>query len=202
MFSGITSDSSSGLTAHEAKTIVHISPSQRALLQAAYVAHLSGPKCPNCQELYVTGTRECGKCGHQSDMADQTMLLSAPVQYTPAKTGLLGEPSIDDRKPITLEIDKSSILVPILDNVVVGRMSTSPGDPIPDIDLNPFSAHTHGVSRRHIKIVRVRNWPYVIDLGSSNGTFLNGRALIPHNQRVLRNGDELQLGRLKLRVKF
>jgi len=115
----------------------------------------------------------------------------------------VGEASIEDeRKQITLDICDRKLVLPVADTLVIGRRSAVPGETGPDIDLNPFSAHEMGVSRRHVRISRVNNWPYVTDLGSSNGTFLNGRALVPNAQRVLRNGDELQLGRLKVRVKF
>ena len=36
----------------------------------------------------------------------------------------------------------------------------------------------------------------LVDLGSVNGTHLNGQRLVPNQPRVLRDGDEIRLGRL------
>jgi len=42
----------------------------------------------------------------------------------------------------------------------------------------------------------------VEDVGSANGTFLNGQRLTPYLPHVLKDGDELQLGRVKLEVEI
>jgi hypothetical protein len=50
------------------------------------------------------------------------------------------------------------------------------------------------LSRQHAQIYASHGAYYVADLGSKNGTFVNGKRL--HNQSVpLRNGDQLKLGR-------
>ena len=51
-------------------------------------------------------------------------------------------------------------------------------------------------------ITRDGDLVHVCDLGSTNGTFLNGRRLIDRQRRLLRNGDELMLGRLRVLVRF
>jgi len=40
------------------------------------------------------------------------------------------------------------------------------------------------------------------DLGSANGSFLNGQRLYPNEKRIVRDSDELRLGRLVMRVRF
>ncbi len=92
--------------------------------------------------------------------------------------------------------------VPVAEVITIGRTSDIPDDSRPDVDLSAFGAGDKGVSRKHIKIKRKNILVYVADLGSTNGTLLNGRRLIPNAERLLRNGDELQLGRLKIKVKF
>jgi len=47
------------------------------------------------------------------------------------------------------------------------------------------------VSRRHATVVHERGWYSVVDLGSTNGTFVNGKATERHR---LRNGDLIKLG--------
>jgi two-component system NtrC family sensor kinase len=55
--------------------------------------------------------------------------------------------------------------------------------------------HDTEVSRNHAEIVRRGDTYQVRDLGSSNGTFVNGRAI---NERDLVTGDQIQIGRTTL----
>ena len=81
--------------------------------------------------------------------------------------------------------------------VTVGRTH---GDVSVDIDLTPFDAADKGVSRKHAGIFIEEDMLKVVDLESTNGTFLNGSRLTPFQSRILRNGDELRLGKLALIV--
>lgn len=54
------------------------------------------------------------------------------------------------------------------------------------------------VSRRHCQFFEKNGMLLVKDLGSSNGTYLNGKKI--ETQRVLEPGDELAIGPVKLRV--
>jgi pSer/pThr/pTyr-binding forkhead associated (FHA) protein len=54
------------------------------------------------------------------------------------------------------------------------------------------------VSRRHCELFEKKGHLVVKDLGSSNGTFVNGEKV--KEQRVLESGDELTIGQVKLRV--
>ncbi|MBV8315872.1 MAG: FHA domain-containing protein [Planctomycetaceae bacterium] len=54
------------------------------------------------------------------------------------------------------------------------------------------------VSRRHCELFEKKGLLLVKDLGSSNGTFVNGKRI--QEQRVLEPGDELTIGQVKLRV--
>lgn len=56
-----------------------------------------------------------------------------------------------------------------------------------------------GVSRLHARIVRTGDKFRLEDLGSLNGTRVNGRALPTRGSRVLRDGDWIQVGRAVLR---
>jgi pSer/pThr/pTyr-binding forkhead associated (FHA) protein len=53
------------------------------------------------------------------------------------------------------------------------------------VDLTPYNARELGVSRKHAAIeYRGHKWNYpdvwLMDMGSANGTYLNGQRLIPH----------------------
>ena len=60
-----------------------------------------------------------------------------------------------------------------------------------------------GVSRRHAAIRRNEEQNLDLwDLGSSNGTYLNGQRLSAHRPYRLHDGDELRLGSMIIRVFF
>jgi len=72
----------------------------------------------------------------------------------------------------------------------------------PELDVIPYggSAPDLGVSRHHARIVRQDGGFAVLDLGSTNGTYVNGHA-VPYNQPVaLNSGDTLSFGALNTQV--
>ena len=50
------------------------------------------------------------------------------------------------------------------------------------------------VSRRHFQVRFESDVFYISDLGSTNGTYLNGRKLNPNEEQILRDGDVVGLG--------
>jgi hypothetical protein len=59
-----------------------------------------------------------------------------------------------------------------------------------------------GVSRFHARIVRRRNALLISDLGSTNGTFVNGERLRPQSAFPLAEGDEVRMGATILELKL
>jgi hypothetical protein len=88
-----------------------------------------------------------------------------------------------------------------VEKIVIGRHDPATGTS-PDIDLQEYEATGKGVSRRHAAIVRNQGALNLVDMGSPNGTFLNGQRLIPNQPRILRDGDDIRLGHLVLQVRF
>ncbi len=85
--------------------------------------------------------------------------------------------------------------------IALGRRDNRTGI-IPEVDLTPHGGGEKGVSRQHARIVREKASLYLVDQKSVNGTFLNGQELMPENPRMLRDGDDIRLGDLTLRVHF
>jgi pSer/pThr/pTyr-binding forkhead associated (FHA) protein len=56
------------------------------------------------------------------------------------------------------------------------------------------------VSRRHMQFVRLGNDVFVEDIGSTNGTLINGKILI--GRPKLKDGDEVELGGYVLRLRI
>lgn len=73
---------------------------------------------------------------------------------------------------------------------------------VPDFNLSPFDAHAQGVSRKHAQMQAQDNVIMLKDLGSANGTQLNGVKIKPNQPCRLRHGDEIVFGRLRVQVLF
>ncbi len=92
--------------------------------------------------------------------------------------------------------------------IILGRASSTDESAIikdPEItlvDFFPYDGLTAGVSRRHAQVICNGQLVMVTDLGSTNGTRINGMKLDPHTPRLLREGDELQLGKMTLLARF
>jgi len=103
--------------------------------------------------------------------------------------------------PLSVEVISTGrqIQLPPTPEVHVGRLDAAHGI-FPDLDLTTDGGLESGVSRHHCKIYQQGSTYLVEDVGSANGTFLGGQRLTPYLPHVLKNGEELQLGRVKLRV--
>jgi pSer/pThr/pTyr-binding forkhead associated (FHA) protein len=93
------------------------------------------------------------------------------------------------------------IKIPLKPEILVGREDAT-SDIFPELDLTPYGALEKGVSRRHAKITHHDDELTVEDVGSVNGTFLNGHRLTPYQKVPIDSGDVLQLGALGLQVYF
>jgi hypothetical protein len=94
------------------------------------------------------------------------------------------------------------ITLTVTGDMIVGRADNITNY-TPEIDLAPYGAYRLGISRRHA-IVRLMpgNTLSVTDLGSRNGTMVNNQKLIANAPFPLKDGDELAIGTLLIRVTF
>ena len=81
----------------------------------------------------------------------------------------------------------------------LGRFKVAKDD---EVDLNPYGALHHGVSRVHAKLIMENAKLFIVDLASSNGTYVRRTRLQPHEPALLHKGDELLLGRMRIQVLF
>jgi pSer/pThr/pTyr-binding forkhead associated (FHA) protein len=106
---------------------------------------------------------------------------------------------------MVLRIDVTDSSVPLVvevqSDMVIGR-SDNVSDYVPEIDLTRHGAYRLGLSRRHAIIRRAGNALELVDLGSRNGTMLNGDRLKPNETRGLADNDEITLGNLTMRLAY
>lgn len=111
------------------------------------------------------------------------------------------EVQLPDRLRIVIDSGTAVLDVPLKNYMVVGRRDNSDDRQV-DIDLTGFDGQHNGVSRYHA-IIHIHNERISIkDFNSTNGTFLNGFSLKPMFGYRLRDGDQLMMGRLRMRVYF
>jgi hypothetical protein len=114
-----------------------------------------------------------------------------------------GSDKLDDEHIIFLHVQgyEDPITVQVQDRVVLGRSGGSKGD-TGHVNLDGYGAEALGVSRRHAGLFRDEARLYLSDLGSTNSTFLNGKKVNQGEYIVIRDGDEIRLGHLNMRLFF
>lgn len=160
--------------------------------------------CPNCQNKELTGAISCSKCGAQLinlNIETHKIQSSEALLETEHVTTPLQTPEMDMQSWISLHMIESGQILPLSDRTEFTLGRSAEGQPIvPDVDLTPYNAYTNGVSRLHAVLKLIQDQVYIMDLGSSNGSFLNGTRLSPYVETPVTRGDVLFLGKLKIQV--
>jgi hypothetical protein len=162
--------------------------------------------CPNCKTRYIENTLFCEECGDYLSGGEVpktnpvgTRILSDARLRSPDLRAALN-PSGSMLPIISLIIEQGREIAVRLEKAIhMGRL-----DPIsnmfPEIDLTEDGGFEKGVSRRHARILRRENEFFVEDLGSTNGTFINGEKISPFHTEPITDGDSLRLGNLQIEV--
>lgn len=163
--------------------------------------------CSNCKHTNMAGALFCSECGaglNASESITTQNIKTDQIKEAPvANKGKLSAPPSDNafHNWVTLHLLDTGQVLPLSERneFTLGRVSE--GQPImPDIDLAPYQAYASGVSRLHAVIKRETSHVMLMDLGSANGTFVNGKRLKPNEEQPLKNGDVVALGKLKIQV--
>jgi len=163
--------------------------------------------CSNCKHSNMTGAMYCAECGAQlADGGDSlttqnitTQRFDVPLESAPKNDMYQSFDGRDSWGSLHLLDTGQVIPLSVKNEFTMGRVSD--GQPImPDIDLSPYQAYAAGVSRLHAVIKRGVNRIIFMDLGSANGTYINGKRLNPNVEQVLNHGDIIALGKLKLQI--
>ncbi|NDJ77594.1 MAG: FHA domain-containing protein [Chloroflexi bacterium] len=164
--------------------------------------------CPHCGKENPETDAYCYACGHILPSALPVALRSTTkleeVYESLEPRRRWGTAYFDQRTKLRLTFrdTNETLLIDVPHQIVLGRRGEDPTPNAADVDLTPYRALETGVSRRHLEIIREHDTVTVIDLNSANGTFLNGQKLMANEPRILRDNDELRLGRLVIRVSF
>ena len=187
----------------------------------------TGITCPKCEQVNRPGILVCENCGTllvtdaqindekpgtkrfdsdrttADDNEQAYRQASETSELLSAAMSSAGSTQFTDNMVLRLEIDgaPTPILLHPKAETSIGRRDPATGT-MPDVDLSAYAGYRLGVSRKHA-FIRLRNQQLEIyDLGSSNGTSVNGERLTAHQPHVLRDGDEILLGKMMVRILF
>lgn len=168
--------------------------------------------CSNCKSINIPGTVFCAECGSQLLHGDGNgnTLVTQGIN-TSKMPEAFPEHKDQHQQQVSLQVEMTTWaslhlldtgqVFPLVDRneFTLGRISD--GQPImPDIDFSAFKAYANGVSRLHAVLKRIGSRVAIMDLGSANGTYLNGRRLSPNLEHTINHGDIISLGKLKIQI--
>lgn len=160
-------------------------------------------KCVHCEFDNPDGEKLCLRCGMPLEQGDVggTHRLDDVVQSTDFTRWGTASLGMERKLRLLVRGFDDPIEVSLSERLILGRYDTDTGES-PDIDLAACNAQEQGVSRRHAALLIEDESLKIVDLGSANATHVNGQKLLAHQARILRDGDELRLGKLVIRVHF
>ncbi len=161
--------------------------------------------CLNCKSTNMPGTLFCIECGAQLLYGENLVTQNISTSNLHDIDEEQNQPAVSPRMEMitwaSLHLLDTGQVFPLVDRneFTLGRISD--GQPImPDIDFSAFKAYANGVSRLHAVLKRIGSRIVIMDLGSANGTYLNGRRLSPNLEHGLNHGDIISLGKLKIQI--
>lgn len=166
--------------------------------------------CPNCETKNYASEQFCTKCGlWLQDFETKQVAFNGTraIEVKPQLKEMLE--ALDQTNP-AIELEPGSIglmigeantllIVNYEKPVLLGRDAGTPlGDRVL-VDFNDYRGYIMGVSRQHALISENDQGFILMDLGSSNGTFINSKRLKSNEVHPLKNGDTIILGQLSVR---
>ena len=161
--------------------------------------------CPVCKLGNDLDALICQHCGARFDDgadAPTTRQFDEPFELTEEIRDQVTKEHTPPSKGVSLFfLNKSEpIALRTEEEFILGRAPDTTSEPI--VDLTEFEGFAMGVSRRHAMLRAAGEKYALIDLNSSNGTWLNGQRLVPNKAYDLPSGSVIQLGRMKLIVSY
>ena len=164
--------------------------------------------CPFCHATHAANTIFCSECGHyllKDENKGTEALKTGEIDYAGYMQMNHQKPAASPvpAQPVTLQLiiapQQRTIEVTLEREIIIGRIDAA-STVFPTVDLSAAGSMAKSVSRRHARIIK-RDCEIVLeDLGSINGTFINGKKLAPFLPVALNSGDKLHFGKVSLEV--
>jgi hypothetical protein len=150
--------------------------------------------CSQCDHQNEPDATICANCG--SSLIGPTTIAAPSIAAIEVLQPLIQPPTLSIGEVMFLiagKKDPVSIQVsPDKNQLILGRRSE--GAVPPDLDLAEYGGAAGSVSRRHAAVRFSGDRPSIVDLGSTNGTWLNENRLAAYQPHPLRTGDLIRLG--------
>jgi hypothetical protein len=157
------------------------------------IAPFDEPEPTMMMKLQRAGFDEIG-----SSRFGATMPASGDYKVMPSRAQVAAATVDRPRWRIELAFESPTIRplrLEIADGVILGRGTTS------DVSFDDYDGIGYGISRQHAMLRPSANALYFFDLGSTNGTRLNGIEVGQGAARPVNMGDLIKLGKLTLTVR-
>jgi pSer/pThr/pTyr-binding forkhead associated (FHA) protein len=161
--------------------------------------------CPTCNKEALIGALFCNECGskliNMDRYATQSNLSNDDVTRRSEAEIETGKVKIPVVEGIYLRLIDSGKIFTLNGKTefTIGR-SAEGQSILPDLDMEAYSAYEKGVSMLHAKIKIQDSKATIIDLGSVNGTKVNGVKITPSAACPLNNKDIVTLGKFQFQV--
>ena len=163
--------------------------------------------CPICKNKNANEVAVCRHCG--APLNTDAHLTAATTRNTEIKVNYsekIEKLDVDEKiiptNAIAIYFAETTKPVEILvePEFVIGRKVVATESLETFLDLSDFDGFRMGLSRRHAMIRRAESTYEIIDLSSTNGTWLNDERLVPYTPYPLPSGSQLRLSRIRLFV--
>ena len=142
--------------------------------------------CEACGHLNAAGSRFCSSCGRPMSSVEEASTEALEPLGDGVESVDFQTPSTGAALVVASGHQAGTRYAITSEWITVGRHPDS------DVFLDDIT-----VSRRHVELSTSNTGHVIRDVGSLNGTYLNGERL-GDSEVSLTNGDELQIGKFKL----
>jgi pSer/pThr/pTyr-binding forkhead associated (FHA) protein len=161
--------------------------------------------CPACHFKNEATSKVCAYCG--TSLEPTSLNKSATEQMPLMDTRALGTPPelVEFQKKLPsrtlalfLQNKEEPIIFRNVKEIILGRIPENEAETF--LDLTQYSGYQLGVSRQHARITHIGEKYIIEDMGSTNGTWVNGRRLGTEETCVLHLNDVIDLGHFRITV--
>jgi hypothetical protein len=158
-------------------------------------------QCPSCKEAIDDDSRYCDQCGEQILVCSicgcpgkgkrcifdgKELVLAAGVACAP----VVQTPGM---QKIKLASQIHGIMIEAQDGDIIGRKNGA---------FAGIFGRFNYVSGTHCKVVKTATGWHIQDMGSTNGTFYNGTALVPNTLYPLASGTTIKIADIELLITY
>jgi len=175
------------------------------------MASVPGKFCPVCKHKNEPDARVCAYCGSPLEFSQEGPSTTRRVNRKGEETNVLPG-SVEEVFQKAIKPPPEGIAIYVREFAApievrkehaftLGRLLA--GDNEQDfVDLKPFGGYENGVSRRHALVRRTAEGFEILDLGSTNGTWMDKKRLTPEKPYPIKSGSPISLGRLQIFMVF